>query len=73
MSETFVFNLYVLLWIGRIAIYRKHITRDVRGVNFIQPILFACFAVITMIRHTITHFVSIIDQSGMRFFVVNII
>ena len=38
-----------------------------------QPALFVGFAVRTINRHTITHFVSIINQSGMRCFVANII
>ena len=38
-----------------------------------QPALFVGFAVITINRHTITHFVSIIGQSGMRCFVANTI
>ena len=42
-------------------------------VLYMQPALFVGFAVITISRHARTHFVSIIDQSGMRCFVVNII
>ena len=38
-----------------------------------QPALFVGFAVITINRPTITRFVSIIDQSGMRCFFANII
>ena len=38
-----------------------------------QPALFVGFAARTINRHTITHFVSIINQSGMRCFVANII
>ena len=38
-----------------------------------QPALFVGFAVLTINRHTVTHFVSIIDQSGMRCFVANTI
>ena len=44
----------------------KHVTQVVRGVYFMKPAFFVGFAVRTMIRHIMTHFVSIIDQSGMK-------
>ena len=45
-------------------IHLKYVIHVVKGVFFMQPAVFAGFAVITVCRHTISHFVSIIDQSG---------